>query len=105
MTLNFRSRQIWTIARLELRRVFFSKRSFWVYGLALFPMLIFIMAAIGMEYQRRTLSAVSTISPALMDSVREGERVEAVLERLGKPAEEVGVHNRHHYWDGQRRAI
>jgi hypothetical protein len=38
MTLNFRSRQIWTIARLELRRVFFSKRSFWVYGLALFPM-------------------------------------------------------------------
>lgn len=120
MTLNFRSRQIWTIARLELRRVFFSRRSFWVYGLALFPLLIFVMQTIAVEYQKRTLSAVNTISPALMDSVREGERVEAVLERLGKPSRDreysfrrrerdgeelVRIHNRQlHYWDGQRRA-
>jgi hypothetical protein len=31
---NFRLRQVWTIARLQLRRVFFSKRSLWVYLLA-----------------------------------------------------------------------
>jgi ABC-type transport system involved in multi-copper enzyme maturation permease subunit len=116
----FRARQTWTIARLELRRVFFSKRSFWVYGLALFPVVIFIAAAIGMEYQRRSLAGQGTISPALMDSVREGERVEAVLERLGKPAwdrewrrhrrerdgeTEEELHQRQlRYWDGRRRA-
>ena len=27
--------------KIELRRVFFAKRSFWVYGLALLPSLIF----------------------------------------------------------------
>jgi len=33
---SFRLRQIWTITRLQLRRVFFSRRSCWVYLLALF---------------------------------------------------------------------
>jgi len=37
MNTAFRLRQVWTIARLQLRRVFFSKRSFWVYLLAFFP--------------------------------------------------------------------
>lgn len=118
--LSFRARQTWTITRLELRRVFFSKRSFWVYGLALFPAAIFVAAAIGFEYQQRSLAAAGAIRPALIDSVRDGERVEAVLERLGKPAQDrehywqsrsrdgevrEGIHHRHlTYWDGQRRA-
>ena len=34
-------KQAWTIAKIELRRAFFSKRAFWVYGLALFPAIIF----------------------------------------------------------------
>ena len=38
--------QIWTIARLELGRVFFSRRSFWVYLLAIFPSVIFLGHAI-----------------------------------------------------------
>lgn len=116
----FRTRQTWIIARLELRRVFFSRRSFWVYGLALFPLLIFIMQAVAIEYQRRTLSAGGTISPAVLDSVREGERLEAVIERLGKPARDRDwrrqrrvrdgeiqgeLHYRQlTYWDGRRRA-
>ena len=36
-----RSLQAWTIAKIELRRVFFAKRSFWIYGLALLPSLMF----------------------------------------------------------------
>lgn len=124
MTLDaaFRARQTWTIARLELKRVFFSRRSFWVYGLALFPLAIFTAAAIGMEYQKRQWSAASVISPALLDSVREGERAEAVLARLGKPAQDRTWTARRHaegedeektiqtayrrllYWDGRRRA-
>ena len=30
-----RARQAWTIARIELRRVFFARRSLWIYALAL----------------------------------------------------------------------
>lgn len=116
----FRARQTWTIARLELLRVFFSKRSFWVYGLALFPAAIFVAAAIGFEYQQRFLAAAGAIRPALIDSVREGEQIDAVVARLGKPARErqyhwrrresdgairEEVHHRHlTFWDGQRRA-
>jgi hypothetical protein len=37
MTAAFRLRQVWIIARLEMRRAFFSKRAVWVYLLALFP--------------------------------------------------------------------
>ena len=38
--LGGRARQAWTIAKIELRRVFFARRSFWVYGLALLPSVI-----------------------------------------------------------------
>ena len=34
-------RQAWTIAKIELRRAFFAKRSLWVYALALLPAVIF----------------------------------------------------------------
>ncbi|MCL4796368.1 MAG: ABC transporter permease subunit [Bryobacteraceae bacterium] len=120
MTRDFRARQIWTIARLELRRVFFSKRSFWVYGLALFPVAIFVAAAIGMTYERRSYEAVNRVSPALINSVNEGESVEAVLERLGTPVRDREFRRRHRgeddeseellvirnlrYWDGSRFA-
>lgn len=122
MTRDFRIRQVWTIARLELRRVFFSRRSFWVYGLALFPVAIFTILAIGMEYQRREWDSIHVITPALMDSIRDGERAESVLERLGKPVRDgewtrerregegdketvVKVeYRRLTYWDGVRRA-
>ena len=33
--------QAWTIAKIELRRAFFAKRSLWVYALALLPAVIF----------------------------------------------------------------
>ena len=36
-----RARQAWTIAKIELRRVFLARRSLWVYGLALLPSVIF----------------------------------------------------------------
>ena len=35
------ARQAWTIAKIELRRAFFAKRSLWVYALALLPAVIF----------------------------------------------------------------
>ena len=86
--LSARARQAWTIAKIELRRAFFAKRSFWVYGLALLPAVMFF--GHGLEAKLRTdrLSRQGLITPALMDSVREGESPDEVKKRLGEPAGE-----------------
>ena len=48
-----RARQAWTIAKIELRRVFFAKRSFWVYALALLPSLMFFGHGLDMKIRGR----------------------------------------------------
>ena len=53
MTFAFRLRQALLIARLELGRAFFSKRAFWVYGLALFPLLIFVGHGLDATWKRQ----------------------------------------------------
>jgi ABC-type transport system involved in multi-copper enzyme maturation permease subunit len=80
------ARQAWTIAKIELRRAFFSKRAFWVYGLALFPSLIFLGHSLQMKFWRMSLSSNGLTKPALIDSIQSGETADAVLKRLGKPA-------------------
>jgi hypothetical protein len=87
-SLSGRARQAWTITKIELRRVFFAKRSFWVYGLAILPALIFFGHGLDAKFRIERLARRGLISPALMDSVREGEPAEDVKKRLGKPAEE-----------------
>jgi len=79
-----RAIQAWTIAKIELRRAFFSKRAFWVYGLALFPSLIFLGHSIHTRIRRASLSSTQIIAPALLDTVRSGESPEEVLRRLGR---------------------
>jgi hypothetical protein len=90
MTLSFmvRARQAWTIATIELRRVFFAKRSLWVYGLALLPSAIFFGHGLDVKLRSDRLTRRGLTSAALMDSIREGETVDAVKKRVGKPAEE-----------------
>ena len=83
-----RGKQVWTIAKIELRRVFFAKRSFWVYGLALLPSLIFFGHGLETKIRSERLARRGVITPALMDSVREEESAEDVKKRLGRPAEE-----------------
>ena len=83
-----RARQAWTIAKIELRRVFFAKRSFWVYGLALLPAVIFFGHGLDAKLRTERLARRGLITPALMDSVQDGESADAVKKRLGKPAEE-----------------
>ena len=90
-----RARQAWTIARIELRRAFFAKRSLWVYVLALLPSAIFFGHGLDAKLRSDRLAQHGVISPALMDSVREGETAEDVKKRLGKPAEEdTSTHTR-----------
>ena len=88
MTFRGRTRQAWTIATIELRRVFFARRSFWVYPLALLPSVIFFGHGLEAKFRSERLARRGLTPPALMDSVREGELVEDVKKRVGKPAEE-----------------
>jgi hypothetical protein len=83
-----RATQAWTIAKIELRRAFFAKRSFWVYGLALLPAVIFFGHGIDAKVSTRRLERRGVVSAALIDSARTGEPIDEVLKRLGKPADE-----------------
>ena len=83
-----RARQAWTIAKIELRRVFFAKRGLWVYALGLLPALAFTGHAIDAKLETERLTRRGVTDPALMNSVQKGESLESVRARLGKPAEE-----------------
>lgn len=83
-----RARQAWTIARIELRRVFFAKRSLWVYVLAILPSVIFFGHGLDAKLRSDRLTRRGVTTAALVDSVRPGEPADDVKKRLGKPAEE-----------------
>ena len=83
-----RARQSWTIAKVELRRAFFAKRSLWVYALALLPSVIFFGHGLDAKFRSERLGRNGLTAPALIDGVRDGEPAEAVKKRLGTPARE-----------------
>ena len=83
-----RIKQAWTIARIELRRAFFSRRGLWVYALALLPALAFSGHALDVKLETERLSRGGIVDPALMNSIRDGETVDSVKARLGKPSRE-----------------
>ncbi|MCU0257355.1 MAG: hypothetical protein MUF60_11515, partial [Vicinamibacterales bacterium] len=87
-SLSARARQAWTIAAVELRRAFFAKRALWVYGLALLPTLMFFGHGVAMKYRGAELARRGVTQAVLLDSVRDGEALADVKQRLGKPAEE-----------------
>jgi hypothetical protein len=82
------ARQVWTIAKIELRRAFFAKRSLWVYALALLPAVIFFGHGVDAKFDIERLGRRGLTSAALIDSVREGELADDVKKRLGNAAEE-----------------
>ena len=107
-------RQARTIASLELRRVFFSRRSFWVYFLALFPSVIFI--GHGIESKVRQQNWSNRITPAeTLASIHEGQRDTEVLQIAPGPIQDNEWHRHRRgedneptrrymmYFDGKRR--
>jgi hypothetical protein len=86
MPLRGLGRQAWTIAKIELRRAFFARRSLWVYALALLPAVIFFGHGLEATLRIERLTSRGVISPALLNSVREGETPDEVKTRLGKPS-------------------
>jgi hypothetical protein len=83
-----RAWQAWTIAKIELRRAFFAKRALWVYAMALLPPLLFFGHGLEAKLRSDRLARRGVVSAALVDSVREGEAIDEVMKRLGKPADE-----------------
>lgn len=83
-----RARQAWTIARIELRRAFFAKRSLWVYALAILPAMLFFGHGLDETWRSERLARNGVISAALIDGVRPGELADDVKKRLGTPASE-----------------
>jgi ABC-type transport system involved in multi-copper enzyme maturation permease subunit len=112
MNFAFRLRQALLIARLELARAFFSKRAFWVYGLALFPMLIFLGHGLDTTWKRQRARG-SVITREQMDSVTEGMQIDEVRQRLGKPVRQWESEDREEkrkyagmtYFDGGNRRM
>jgi len=83
-----RGRQAWTIAKIELRRVFFARRGLWVYALALLPAVIFFGHGVETTFRSERLARRGLAEPVLVDSIRQGEMVEDVKKRVGTPAED-----------------
>ena len=87
---SFRARaaQAWTIARIELRRTFFARRSLWVYGLALLPAIIFFGHGLDAKFRAERLTRGSLTPAVLIDGAHVGQRLQDVKARLGGPAVE-----------------
>lgn len=123
MSAAFRLRQVWTIARLQLGRVFFSRRSLWVYLLAVFPVIPFLGHGVEVKLQMAAWSRYA-LPPAVLEAIQQGDRDEDILKlaptpvndfsfqqplrqsrRKGRPREAVEVVSRRHmvYFDGTRR--
>ncbi len=104
--------QVLTIARLEVRKAFLSKRGLWVYLLALFPAVLFFGHGIDTQWKRKQWSQQVT-SRSLVESVQIGERAADVRLKLGKPLRDFEYRRRRdgndesrrmmEYFDGQRR--
>ncbi len=84
MSLAARLRQVRLIAGLQLRRVFFARRSLWVYVLALFPAVIFFGHGVEITVSRAAY-ADDVTALHLIQGIREGETPDAVLLRAGEP--------------------
>ena len=112
MSTALRLRQVWTITWLQLRRVFFSRRSFWVYLLALFPAFIFFLHGLHVTFMQRNWA--DKVTPAsVLEAIRKGDSETEVLRRTGEPVSdrkftlrrkdaEIEYRNMT-FFDGQRR--
>jgi ABC-type transport system involved in multi-copper enzyme maturation permease subunit len=87
--------QAWTIARIEMRRAFFSKRGLWVYLLAIFPCVAFLLHGLQMKLMEERWSQNGRVSAQLIDSFAKGDRVDDVLKRAPNPSFDHEWTNRH----------
>lgn len=88
MDLSYYAKQALTIARLEAKKAFFSKRGLWVYLLAFFPAVIFAGHAIEVKYRQAQWSSNRVVAKSMIDALPAGAPVEEVKAQLGEPVSE-----------------
>jgi len=77
--------QIWIIAKLEMRRAFFSRRALWVYLLALFPAVLFFGHGISVQYRRSEYAGKPVTPAAVLDRIPVGTPDTEALATAGQP--------------------
>ncbi len=112
MSTTLRLRQVWTIMRLQLRRVFFSRRSAWIYLLALFPAFIFFVHGLHVKVTQRDWADKITAVSAL-ERIRKGDSETEVLGETGTPVSDRQFTRKYEdsevdfrnlaFFDGERR--
>lgn len=101
--------QIAIIARLEIRRAFFSRRALWVYLLALFPAALFLGRGVSVNYDRREYAAKPATPAVVLDRLPVGTTDVAALAAAGPPLRDrtwkraQTTHRSLHYFDGSNR--
>jgi ABC-type transport system involved in multi-copper enzyme maturation permease subunit len=93
--------QIWIIAKLEIRRAFFSRRALWVYLLALFPAVLFFGHGINVQYRRSEYAGKPVTPAAVLDRLSTGTAEADVLAAAGQPITDRQWKRR----DTQRRSM
>jgi hypothetical protein len=88
MTARFRVRQALVIARLELKRVFLSRRSLWIYGLAMLPAALFLVHALQLRYELSQARGGGVVAPAVIEAIERGMSEKQVLELAGPPGQD-----------------
>jgi len=88
MTWSLWLAQIQAVVRLEMKKTFFSRRGFWVYLLALAPVLVFAGRAFDLARNRQYLQEVAdghSVSTVALESIHTGMTRQEVEEKLGEP--------------------
>jgi len=92
--------QIFAVVRIEIAKTFFSRRSLWIYLLALLPASLFFMNSIYAKREHARLARVAAEHPVQKEalrSVRAGARLEDVVGLLGEPYRKTTFN----FWNGR----
>ena len=80
--------QVLVVMRLELAKSFFARRGLWIYLLALAPVLLYLGHSIYVPREQERLARIAARHPVATADLRDlkiGDRLEAVVARLGEP--------------------
>jgi hypothetical protein len=102
--------QIWTIARMEMKRAFFSRRGLWVYALALFPAVVFAIHSLEVKVSLQSWSGERIVDAAVLAALQPGMKDSEVFDsntrfrRRNEAGDLIRVERRNlTYFDGKLR--
>ncbi|HXE30865.1 MAG TPA: ABC transporter permease subunit, partial [Terriglobales bacterium] len=92
-------KQLWAVFRLEIHKTFLGRRSWWIYLLALAPLLLFVGYSVQARWDsglRKSWAAHNTrpLTAADFAAIHPGMGGNEVLQRLGPPARHMSIRRR-----------